>query len=141
VKIPSVPVAVPDGYVTEAGEAIVIKVPRSIRSGTIEAINRLNREVATKRETDQDADDALLHDLSELVLDLVVEWNMDDQEGKPLPLLRSLPQAAPGAIAVPGKSQPARNPERDRVIAEVPLEITMRIVDEVTTMDRDKRPS
>lgn len=76
------------GWKTEAGEDIFIEFPIGVLEGFIQEVNTMRattRDLATEEEKVVQARKANLR-----FLDLVTDWNVTDDAGKPLPLPKTL---------------------------------------------------
>ena len=71
------------GWTTNKGEGIYVTIPIGVTEGFV-------REMADMRETAQpdDSDGSRAANLK--VLDLALDWNFDDDDGKPIPLTRTI---------------------------------------------------
>jgi len=99
------------GYTTEKDEPLWLTLPRSVLEGYVYRIQQLSRSLGDQPTPDQ------TRELSITVLELVRSWNFDDEDGAPLPTLRSVADS---------------EEERARIVAQVPMEVINAIVEKVT---------
>lgn len=111
------------GYTTESGDPIVVKVPRSVKEGWVYDLGLIGSAV-DKDDAKGQAESARETMLQ--VLGLVTWWNVDDDEGKTLPILSSIVD----------KDKARQREARVAVLAQTPVEVTKAIVDKVTSSTR-----
>lgn len=95
------------GWTTENGDPIYVKVPIGVTEGFV-------REMASLRGTDDkgEAKDPGNRLANLQVLDLVIDWNFDDEHGKPIPLTNSI---KPGTKA--------NDEKRLEILSKLPIEL------------------
>jgi len=111
------------GYTNEAGDPIVVKVPRSVKEGFVYDLGLIGADV---KEDDKAGQAESARDTMLTVLTLVTGWNVDDDKGQVLPLIKDIVDKDPK------KEREARS----KVLAETPIEVVKAIVDKVTSSTR-----
>lgn len=115
-KIPQIKVPLDDlGY---AG--YFVTVPRSVKEGFVYDLQKgMGTNGTAKVDEGTQAAEDMRHS-SLKILALVSEWNLDDDEGKVLPLLSTL----------------KKDEDKVKVVAEIPIEIIKTITEKVTASSR-----
>lgn len=105
-----------------------VTVPRSVKEGFVHELSGIGTEPVDGETPQQkrERDSETARDVNIKLLSLVTEWNIDDDEGQPLPLVKDITD----------KDPKARRAKQIAVVAEVPVEIIKAISEKVTATAR-----
>lgn len=104
---------------TELGyEGFWIEAPRSVKEGWFNQLAKETRQTRNQRPEDRDPEVDRKSNLR--VMELVTAWNLTDEEGEAMPLIREL----------------ATYEEKTAVLSEVPMDVILHVVKSVLGGDQ-----